>query len=89
LHPKLELLDGNLVDQIISEGIALLGNPGIRVRNQEALDLLANAGARVEFQAQVACIPENITRQALKTPPHEFTRSAFISSSITRWGSVT
>jgi len=73
LHPKLELLDSNLVSQIISEGIALLENPGIRVHNQEALEILANAGAKVDFQARIACIPENITRQALKTAPHEFT----------------
>ncbi len=32
-HPKLEILDGDLVHQIISEGIALLENPGIRVHN--------------------------------------------------------
>jgi len=73
LHPKLELLDSNLVEQIVFEGIALLENPGIRVHNQEALELLANAGAKVDFQTQVACIPECITRQALKTAPHEFT----------------
>ena len=73
LHPKLELLDGNLVNQIISEGVALLENPGIRVHNQEALEILADAGAKVDFQAQVACIPESLTRQALETAPHEFT----------------
>jgi trimethylamine--corrinoid protein Co-methyltransferase len=73
LRLKLELLDTNLVDQIISEGIALLENPGIRVHNQEALELLANANAKVDFQAQIARIPETLTRQALKTAPHEFT----------------
>jgi len=70
---KLEILDNDLVNQIISEGIALLENPGIRVHNQEALEILANAGAKVDFQARIACIPERITRQALKTAPHEFT----------------
>jgi trimethylamine--corrinoid protein Co-methyltransferase len=73
LRPKLEILDIDLVNQIISEGIALLENPGIRVHNQEALELLANAGAKVDFQTQIACIPETIVRQALKTAPHEFT----------------
>jgi len=73
LRLKLELLDDDLVNQIISEGIALLENPGIRVHNQEALEILANAGAKVDFQARIACIPEKITRQALKTTPREFT----------------
>lgn len=73
LRLKLELLDTDSVDQIISEGIALLENPGIRVHNHEALEILANANAKVDFQAQIARIPETLTRQALRTAPHEFT----------------
>jgi trimethylamine--corrinoid protein Co-methyltransferase len=72
-HLKLELLDTDTVDQIISEGIALLENLGIRVHNQEALEILANAHAKVDFQAQIARIPETLIRQALKTAPYEFT----------------
>jgi len=72
-HLKLEILDTDLVNQVISEAIVLLENPGIRVHNHEALELLANAHARVDFQSQVACIPENMIRKALKTTPHEFT----------------
>lgn len=63
LRPKLELLDNDLVNQIISEGIALLEDPGIRIHNQVALELLAKANAKVDFQARIACIPENITRR--------------------------
>lgn len=73
LIPKLKMLDDDLVTQIISEAIAILENPGIRVHNQDALKLLADANAKVDFEAQVARIPENITRQALLTAPHEFT----------------
>jgi trimethylamine--corrinoid protein Co-methyltransferase len=72
LLPKLRLLDVELVDQIISEGIALLENPGIRIHNQEALELLAEENAKIDFDKQVACIPETITRKALETVPHEF-----------------
>ena len=73
LLPKLLMLDDDLIERIISEGIAILENPGVRVHNQEALELLANANAEVDFKTQIACIPERITRQALKTAPHEFT----------------
>src|SRR3990172_9475048 len=73
LLPKLLMLDDDLVERIISEGIALLENPGVRVHNQEALELLANANAEVDFKTQIACILERITRQALQTAPHEFT----------------
>jgi trimethylamine--corrinoid protein Co-methyltransferase len=72
-HLKLEVLDTDLVQQVISEGIALLEDPGVRVHNQEALELLAKAGAQVDSQSQVARIPEDIIRQALKTAPGEFT----------------
>jgi trimethylamine--corrinoid protein Co-methyltransferase len=67
------MLDNEVVERIISEGIAILENPGVRVHNQEALELLANANAEVDFETQIVCIPERITRQALKTAPHEFT----------------
>jgi trimethylamine--corrinoid protein Co-methyltransferase len=73
LIPKLQLLDDDLVKQIISEAIAILENPGIRIHNIEALKLLAGADCTVDFNAQVAYIPEIIIRQALETAPHEFT----------------
>src|SRR4030065_1420329 len=73
LIPKLQLLDDDLVKKIISEAIAILESPGIRIHNQEALELLASANAKVDCEAQVAHIPENIIRQALQTAPKEFT----------------
>jgi trimethylamine--corrinoid protein Co-methyltransferase len=73
LIPKLRLLDDDLVTQIISEAIAILANPGIRIHNQEALELLAHANCKVDFNARVAYIPEIIIQQALETAPHEFT----------------
>jgi len=73
LIPKLQLLDDDLVKQIISEAIAILENPGIRIHNQEALELLASANCKVDFNAQVAYIPETVVHQALQTAPHEFT----------------
>lgn len=58
--------------QIIDEGFALLDDPGVRVHNDEALKLLAEAGARVDFDNQVAYIPQSLARQALETCPKEF-----------------
>ena len=71
-RPRLSLLSEGLVQQIIAEGFALLTNPGVRVHNEEALRLLANAGADVDFGARVARIPESIARRALETAPHDF-----------------
>jgi trimethylamine---corrinoid protein Co-methyltransferase len=72
MQPKLSFLSSQNIEQIIAEGLGLLVNPGVRVHNQEALQLLASAGASVDFQARIACIPEKIVWDALQTTPGEF-----------------
>jgi trimethylamine---corrinoid protein Co-methyltransferase len=69
---KLKVLDDNVTPQIIEEGFALLVDPGIRVHNRGALTLLADAGATVDFERQVAHIPETLARKALETVPSSF-----------------
>ena len=51
MQPQLKLLSDDLIEQVTDEGIALLMDPGVRVENTEALDLLASAGAGVDFEA--------------------------------------
>ena len=72
MRPKLDLLSDELLRQIIEEGFALLMNPGILVKNDEALSLLADAGAEVDMENKIVKIPEKIARQALDTRPSEF-----------------
>ena len=72
MQPKLNILSDELLKQIIEEGFALLMNPGIQVKNDEALSLLADAGAEVDMENKIAKIPEKIARQALETRPSEF-----------------
>ncbi|MBN1483227.1 MAG: trimethylamine methyltransferase family protein [Chloroflexia bacterium] len=72
VRPKVNLLSDELVEQIVAEAMQLLLDPGVRVHNQDALDLLEQAGARVDRQSQIAHIPETIVRRALHTAPSEF-----------------
>jgi trimethylamine--corrinoid protein Co-methyltransferase len=72
IRPKLTVFEDKLVEQIIEEGIALLFDPGVRVHNDEARKLLAEAGAEVDFGAQIARIPERLVNQAVESVPHEF-----------------
>jgi trimethylamine--corrinoid protein Co-methyltransferase len=72
MRPKLNLLSDELVKQIIEEGFALLMNPGIQVHNNEALILLADAGAEIDLETKIAKIPEKVARQALESRPSEF-----------------
>jgi trimethylamine--corrinoid protein Co-methyltransferase len=72
MRPKLNILDPELVDQIKEEAFGLLLDPGVRVHNHEALTLLAEAGAQVDFEKQIACIPESLVYRALGSAPKEF-----------------
>jgi trimethylamine--corrinoid protein Co-methyltransferase len=68
----LRFLSPDLVEQIVAEALGLLQDPGVRVHNLQALTLLAEAGAAVDFEAQIARIPEIVVRQALAATPSEF-----------------
>jgi trimethylamine--corrinoid protein Co-methyltransferase len=66
------MLSESLVEQIIAEGMALLRAPGVRVHNDEARRLLAEAGADVDQTKLVARIPEQMVMRALETTSHDF-----------------
>lgn len=72
LRPRVEFLSPELLDQIIREGYALLENPGVMVHDQGALQLLAENGAIVNFETQVARIPQELVRRALSSAPKSF-----------------
>jgi trimethylamine--corrinoid protein Co-methyltransferase len=72
LRPKLQFLTIATVDRVIEEAYSLLLNPGVRVHYDEALDLLGEAGARVDRTSRVACIPRALVEQALATAPCSF-----------------
>lgn len=86
LRPKVEVLGPDLVERIIGEGLALLTDPGVRVHNEEALDLLAEAGADVDRDRQVARIPEPLVRRALATAPSEFFLHALDGRPVVHYG---
>jgi len=72
MRPTLRMLSEGLVEQIIAEGLVLVRDPGVRVHNQEALRLLAAAGAEVDEGRLIARIPERLVRQSLETTAREF-----------------
>ncbi|MFB3852722.1 MAG: trimethylamine methyltransferase family protein [Vicinamibacterales bacterium] len=72
MRPTLKVLSDRLVEQVISEAIELLRDPGVRVHNTEALELLSGAGAAIDRAEQIAHIPEPVVRRALETAPREF-----------------
>ncbi len=71
-RPKLELLDQETIERIVAEAYELLWNPGVRIHSDEALGLLADAGATVDFKTRVAQIPAELARQAVESAPPSF-----------------
>ena len=71
-RPLLKIISDELVTQIFHEALELLANPGIQVHNPEALRLLADADAVVDFTSQVARIPEELVHKTLAAAPSEF-----------------
>jgi len=72
MRPTFRLLGDDLIEKVIAEGFELLMNPGVRVHNSEALELLADAGAQVDFPSQIAYVPSEIVQEALDAAPPAF-----------------
>ncbi|MBI5945175.1 MAG: trimethylamine methyltransferase family protein [Chloroflexi bacterium] len=72
MQPKLSLLTEDLIERILDEAYQLLLKPGIKVQNEEARKLLANAGAQVDEETLVVRIPAQIAKAALNTVPRTF-----------------
>jgi trimethylamine---corrinoid protein Co-methyltransferase len=89
MQPRLKLLGDDLVERIIGEAIELIDEPGVRVHNDEALGLLADAGARLDRTGRVAHIHEKIVRQALESVQSDFTLYSLDGEPAVRYGGDT
>ena len=72
IRPQLELLTQETVERVIAEAYELLQDPGVRIHSDEALDLLANAGAAVNKGSRVARIPPDLVQRAVESAPSSF-----------------
>ena len=72
MRPRLQFLSPDTIDRIVAEALDLLSDPGVRVHSERALRLLAEHGAEVNYEAQVALIPPDLARQAVETAPSSF-----------------
>ena len=72
MQPKLTLLNDDMIERILEEAYQLLLKPGVKVNNDEARDLLATAGSKVDAETNVVHIPGQIVRKALESAPREF-----------------
>lgn len=73
-RPRLRLLSGDGVEQILDEAFLVLARVGVRVENGQARELLADAGARIGGDTgDRVWLPEPLVRRCLATIPASFT----------------
>jgi len=72
MRPRLQFLSHETIGRVVTEAYDLLSDPGVRAHSDRALRLLAEHGAKVDFEAQVAHIPADLARQAVETAPSSF-----------------
>lgn len=73
MRPRIEFLNRQLIEQIISEARDILCNLGITVLDDHTLDVLADEGARVENSTKNVQFTPHIIDKALETVPASFT----------------
>jgi trimethylamine:corrinoid methyltransferase-like protein len=72
MQPSMTLLDDKLVKRILDEAFQLMLKPGVKIQSADAMQMLEEAGAKIEKDIAVAHIPESLVRKALESVPHEF-----------------
>nr|NIM90549.1 hypothetical protein [Candidatus Aminicenantes bacterium] len=68
-RPKLELLTPDFIQKIIDETLIILEKQGIFVENQEALELLKEAGMKVDESTQRVFLTPQIVEASLSSTP--------------------
>lgn len=59
--------------QAIHDGtMKILRDPGVKVHHNEALDLLAQAGTKVDKDSRIARLPEKLVRESIEQAPKKY-----------------
>jgi len=72
MRPKIRFLSDQLIQQIIAEAKQLLCTLGVEMQNRHALDLLADAGAQVDFKKWQIRFTDKLIDDAVKSTPSSF-----------------
>lgn len=67
--PKISFLPEDEIEAIHNASLEVLENTGIKVMSKKALDILKEAGAKVDYGKNHATIPRNLVEEALKRAP--------------------
>jgi trimethylamine--corrinoid protein Co-methyltransferase len=70
--PKWQVLEESDITHIVERAYALLSNPGVTVRDKNALELMSDAGAKVDVKKNTVRISPDLIDDALKSVPKGF-----------------
>ncbi len=73
IRPKLEFINNQQVEKILDRAYSILEKVGVLVENKEAMQLLGDAGAKVDLQSQKVFFPKTLIETSLKTAPGSIT----------------
>lgn len=71
--PDLKFLSDDEIERIHSYVLRCLDEVGVRMEYRPALEVMRQAGCRVDFEKHIVYIPEPVLRKALQTAPSRFT----------------
>ena len=71
--PKINFLLEAEMEAIHNASLKVLQNTGIKVMSKKALDILKEAGAKIDYEKEHATIPANLVEEAVKRAPKTIT----------------
>jgi trimethylamine--corrinoid protein Co-methyltransferase len=72
MESAFRMIDRPTIERVMETAYALLQKPGLKVFNDQALNLFHGAGAEVDFKSRIVRLPRGLVENALKTTPHTF-----------------
>ncbi|KUO50035.1 MAG: hypothetical protein APF76_06115 [Desulfitibacter sp. BRH_c19] len=84
-QPRLKLLSDSQIEKIHDQAIALLEKTGVKFDSEEALKILEEHGATIDYNKRIAKIPGRLVEKAIKTAPEEiklFNRQGELSANL-------
>jgi trimethylamine--corrinoid protein Co-methyltransferase len=69
---KLQFLSGEQLDQMQEATLRIMEEVGVKFPSEKALAILADHGAQVDRETQIAKIPRDLVRKAMATVPRYF-----------------
>jgi len=72
-RPKLDIIGNQEAEKILAEAYSILEKVGVLIENKEAMQLLEDAGAKVDIKNQKAYFPKSLIETSVKSAPSSIT----------------